>query len=52
MQAESTIARLRDLVNQCTDKVGGSKDPLLPYVGLEQIASDEPVLLGTLPSEA
>jgi type I restriction enzyme S subunit len=41
---------LADLVELRTDKVAGDKDPALPYVGLEQMASEEPDLLGVLAS--
>jgi type I restriction enzyme S subunit len=42
---------LDDLVELCTDKVAGQKDPALPYVGLEQVGPDGAGLLGTLASE-
>jgi len=43
---------LDDLVELRTEKIAGTKDPSLPYIGLEHIAQGEPRLLGMLPSNA
>lgn len=42
---------LNELVELCTDKAIGKKDCYLPYIGLEHISQDSPVLLGTAPSD-
>jgi type I restriction enzyme S subunit len=47
-----SVRRLAEIVSPVTTKVAGRKDPNLPYVGLEQIASGTARLLGTLPSSA
>ena len=41
---------LGELVNQQTTKAVSRKDAGRPYVGLEQLASGQPRILGTLPS--
>jgi type I restriction enzyme S subunit len=41
---------LGELVELCTDKAAGQKEPNIPYIGLEHIAHDFPLLLGTAPS--
>lgn len=38
---------LNELVELSTNKVVRRKDPNLPYIGLEHIAQDSPVILGT-----
>ncbi len=49
MQRQFENLSLADLVEQRADKVAGRKNPGIPYVGLEHIAQDAPVLLGAAP---
>jgi len=51
MGIDASAIPLSEVVDLRGDKVAGSKDPTLPYVGLEHIGQGEPVLLGWAPSD-
>ena len=52
MAAESLpMAQLDALLSNCTEKVAGVKDPRMPYVALEHMATDAPDLLGIATSD-